>query len=195
MFYLSTEKLIRSPLLIFTQIIDWCKSKRVLFTSWQQMQKPMEEHPGWYRRQSCRPYPKLYRNRRGRGRGEVPLARLEVDKSPEGRERELPIIKVVMSDMKIGSPYWDRKDREHPQNKRCFGSCLGIFPNVPIPGETNQRQSTSIIIANNPEKFWLWGRIPHVQQEKPGFNRRRNNERELAFPLLRECFLSQPGFY
>ena len=63
-----------------------------------------QSHPGWYRNQLCRQYPRWCRNRRrGRGRQgwEVIFllpGRLEAGKSPEGRERAFLVLKPVVSD-------------------------------------------------------------------------------------------------
>lgn len=82
----------------------------------------------------------------GRRDGVLP-ARLEVDKSLEGKERGLLLLKLITLDepktccccffphqqVKICSPYQDREDREIPQNKRSFSRGLRLFLKVPIP--------------------------------------------------------------
>ena len=106
-------------------------------------------HSGWYRSQLCSCTQSGTETGGGGGsvegrRGEALPARLEVDKSPEGRERGFLILKLISlnrwkdrfsfyQQVEIGCLYQTREDRKLPWNKRSFSSCLGIFLKVSVP--------------------------------------------------------------
>ena len=85
----------------------------------------------------------------------------------------------------MGSPSWAGEDREFPQNKESFGSCLGIILEVPTLKQTNHSWLQLLPLT--------W----EMSEGEAPQSIRRNSERvtvRLPFVWDGLCFLQHPGF-